>query len=417
MDKKLANRETLSHFSAILITLLMALGMSSYYKFYPSHGYVDRGHYVLFVILSVTFFTTAAPFLRYRRKPTDLTLLLPLGLVFAAISYLWSVPGVGHPGLPLSLSVLSLIMFGLYFIEQQSLENLLQYLVLYRVAICAVLGLGVLLLFAREGFTAFHDGRGALFGGPNVFIRFMFLLTCFVWVYFSGARRAGLLLGCAFATLLSGSKGGVLVLLLFIGYFVVRRIGVVITLMLSAIIISALLAFLDQLPSTIQRALFVADILSAQSGEGLGSSTSIRVKSVFLSWRLFTEHPFFGIGIGSYAHWSGPNVPYPHNFLLETLTYGLMVAAPIWMGICACIIKARIWKPRDVKWQEVLRIYSLFAVVFTLISGDILNSKDWYFFLFLLSLVPEKFKASPLTLPHFGTSENKYSTHPPATRG
>jgi O-antigen ligase len=120
-----------------------------------------------------------------------------------------------------------------------------------------------------------------------------------------------------------------------------------------------------------------------------------------LGVKMFSEHPFFGVGIQGFRFLS-PNpitYNYPHNLILELGSELGLLAALSFLAIAACAFR-EIWKQlRDPDNQSgnspVLTVFLLLLFVFldAMVSGDI-NDLRFMWFVFGLPYVLRAFQAS-----------------------
>jgi putative inorganic carbon (HCO3(-)) transporter len=147
----------------------------------------------------------------------------------------------------------------------------------------------------------------------------------FVWLAAAGA--------IAVAILFTYSRGGMMTLA-FLGLLLVlvRRVRINwVTVGIGAIALAAIL------PTSVgQRLLTIETLLSADDVYDVDASVGKRQQLLAVGWRMFTEHPFAGVGVGNfgshypaYANLVGSNTPdytpmgarqYAHNLYLEMAT-------------------------------------------------------------------------------------------------
>lgn len=119
-----------------------------------------------------------------------------------------------------------------------------------------------------------------------------------------------------------------------------------------------------------------------------------------LGVKMFSEHPFFGVGIQGFRFLS-PNpltYNYPHNLILELGAELGLLAAVSFLAIAACAFN-EIWKqlrdPDQSRNSPVLTVFLLLLFVFldAMVSGDI-NDLRFMWFVFGLPYVLRMFQAS-----------------------
>ena len=119
-----------------------------------------------------------------------------------------------------------------------------------------------------------------------------------------------------------------------------------------------------------------------------------------LGVKMFSEHPFFGVGIQGFRFLS-PNpltYNYPHNLILELGSELGLLAAVSFVAIAACAFW-EIWKqlrdPGQASNSPVLTVFLLLIFVFldAMVSGDI-NDLRFMWFVFGLPYVLRAFQAS-----------------------
>ena len=119
-----------------------------------------------------------------------------------------------------------------------------------------------------------------------------------------------------------------------------------------------------------------------------------------LGVKMFSEHPFFGVGIQGFRFLS-PNpltYNYPHNLILELGSELGLLAAFSFLAIAACAFR-EIWKqlrdPEQSRNSPVLTVFLLFLFVFldAMVSGDI-NDLRFMWSVFGLPYVLRMFQAS-----------------------
>ena len=119
-----------------------------------------------------------------------------------------------------------------------------------------------------------------------------------------------------------------------------------------------------------------------------------------LGVKMFSEHPFFGVGIQGFRFLS-PNpltYNYPHNLILELGSELGLLAAISFLAIAGCAFR-EIWKqlraPSQARNSPVLTVFLLVLFVFldAMVSGDI-NDLRFMWFVFGLPYVLRAFQAS-----------------------
>lgn len=119
-----------------------------------------------------------------------------------------------------------------------------------------------------------------------------------------------------------------------------------------------------------------------------------------LGVKMFSEHPFFGVGIQGFRFLS-PNpltYNYPHNLILELGAELGLLAAFSFLAIAACAFRET-WKqlrdPNQSRNSPVLTVFLLLLFVFldAMVSGDI-NDLRFMWFVFGLPYVLRAFQAS-----------------------
>jgi len=119
-----------------------------------------------------------------------------------------------------------------------------------------------------------------------------------------------------------------------------------------------------------------------------------------LGVKMFSEHPFFGVGIQGFRFLS-PNpitYNYPHNLILELGSELGLLAAASFLAIAICAF-LEIWKqlrnPDDSSNSPVVTVFLLLIFVFldAMVSGDI-NDLRFMWFVFGLPYVLRNFRAS-----------------------
>lgn len=119
-----------------------------------------------------------------------------------------------------------------------------------------------------------------------------------------------------------------------------------------------------------------------------------------LGVKMFSEHPFFGVGIQGFRFLS-PNpltYNYPHNLILELGSELGLLAAFSFLALAACAFR-EIWKqlrdPDESRNSPVLTVFLLLLFVFldAMVSGDI-NDLRFMWFVFGLPYVLRAFQAS-----------------------
>jgi O-antigen ligase len=118
-----------------------------------------------------------------------------------------------------------------------------------------------------------------------------------------------------------------------------------------------------------------------------------------LGVKMFSEHPFFGVGIQGFRFLS-PNpltYNYPHNLILELGSELGLLAAVAFLAIAGCAFM-EIWRqlrdPNQLRSSPVLTVFLLLIFVFldAMVSGDI-NDLRFMWFVFGLPYVLRSFEA------------------------
>jgi O-antigen ligase len=134
----------------------------------------------------------------------------------------------------------------------------------------------------------------------------------------------------------------------------------------------------------------------AQPHQAMGTRNDLMALGV----KMFSEHPFFGVGIQGFRFLS-PNpitYNYPHNLILELGSELGLLAAVSFLAIAVCAF-LEIWKqlrdPDQSSNSAVVTVFLLLIFVFldAMVSGDI-NDLRFMWFVFGLPYVLRNFRAS-----------------------
>lgn len=191
---------------------------------------------------------------------------------------------------------------------------------------------------------------------------FMCLLAISLLFYFSAiAKRKALLLITTpliltFTTLLlfSGSRSGLLSLLIAGGWLFARRAVLTLPARIAilALGLTVTLALFPTLPPQLQERLLNVNPFNPE-GEG-SHSTEVRVTTVVESAGIFARYPLTGVGIGNFRwvnfYYNGNFKP-PHNSYMSTLSEGGLIL-PLLYGLLFIVLWKRISKVRKLFYDD-----------------------------------------------------------------
>jgi O-antigen ligase len=242
-------------------------------------------------------------------------------------------------------------------------------------------------IYAAGAFAAGPDlqGRYAAFGGgPNVFVRVMalaVLATLFLAVL---RRKHWVLVGLVpflVGTYLSGSRGGVLALLVVVlvgGIPLLRRMSreTRTAIAVGGAVLALLLPFFYR-PSWFG---FVEHRFVEQTLEQ--GYDSQRLELFERSLDVFLHNIWFGAGLDSFyaREWRLTQLEYPHNLVLASLSEGGLVGGLLLVGaLVAAGVALHRRRPLGAE-ALALGLAALFMLVAGMFSGDYYDSRFFWFF-------------------------------------
>ncbi|MGQ2910332.1 O-antigen ligase family protein [Aeromicrobium sp.] len=314
-----------------------------------------------------------------RRAPGVVLVLAWLGWVVATAG--WSADGA-RTGDRVTDAVVMMGLLALtgLFAARASSEDLSR--IWWWIFVTAVLYL-VAALIAGPGLQGRYSAFG---GGPNVFARVMALGV--VAALFLGVRyRRIFLVGAPWFVLgavLSGSRGGLIALVLGVGVFVFRLLPVLgPRLRWSGVGIAGVAVATAPLYASgfieVVRQRYVQQTFA-------GGYDSGRLQLFTDTIGIAVSHPVFGAGLDSYFATIGyqRGFEYPHNLVLEVFADGGVVGVALLtaalVGLVGPVLRSGSWRA-----PEVLAPLSAAAVIFvaSMTSGSYYDSRLLWFFLIL----------------------------------
>jgi O-antigen ligase len=134
--------------------------------------------------------------------------------------------------------------------------------------------------------------------------------------------------------------------------------------------------------------------LSLLFEEDKGESVSSRMEMLGFAWDMFKEKPIFGWGTGSFADEYSYIMRYPHNLILEIFSELGMIGILIF-GLTAVLFILSGYKSfkltkgvKDVSLVITIVNYLLLSLFFSLVSGDLFDSRWIWLFGTILVAIP-----------------------------
>lgn len=129
-----------------------------------------------------------------------------------------------------------------------------------------------------------------------------------------------------------------------------------------------------------------------------GDSVLSRMEMIDYSWRMFMEKPILGWGTGSFADQYSYVMRYPHNLVLEIFselgTLGILIFALTGILIISSSYKSfkQTSTLKDVSLVITIINYLLVSLFFSLISGDLFDSRWIWLFGTVIAALPYIYK-------------------------
>jgi putative inorganic carbon (hco3(-)) transporter len=208
-------------------------------------------------------------------------------------------------------------------------------------------------------------------GAGNLAIAFPFALYAFVKA--SLTRKTLLVavygIGCVAiisAIILTGTRMGVLMLLIVLAFSVMRewkflfrpRIALISSLLAIVLFLLLMGPFYPLYTFTEQRIEDLAGFIS-YGEEVRGHSLTRRLEMLIAGWHIFSEYPVFGVGMGGYrrvAPLYAPGLEYAHNTYMEVLV-GAGLVGFIPFAVLLSVIARRMWKGRRSGSESNVQFY------------------------------------------------------------
>jgi O-antigen ligase len=173
--------------------------------------------------------------------------------------------------------------------------------------------------------------------------------------------------GIVMAILISGSRGGflglvALFIMLIITYKEQRK---------KLLLIACGLAFAGFIFMNPYQKERITTIIDYQQGSELDKSTELRLENWKLSWQLFTRNPLWGVGLGNFPYYSGPEVEglpegtrghVAHSIWLEILAEGgLVTFVPFVLLLISFLVRCKriLSQYKEVYQNEKFYVYTI----------------------------------------------------------
>lgn len=302
--------------------------------------------------------------------------VINLVFVYLMMSSLWAPPGSENLEGVASVGVMAILINLAAWVMSRTHSRILDQLWLVIFATSLVFLLGALI--AGPGL----QGRYAAFGGgPNVFVRVMLLgMIASLAIYLIYDFRWGLLGVPTFlvGALLSGSRGGILALGIFLIVLVplVRRLRWDGSVRLLVIFLTSATAAFALTPIHIRRLFYERFVvLSIQQPYDSGRSAYYSA-----AVELFKQRPIYGWGLGGYTERTG--LHYAHNLFLAFAAEGGLVGIALLLVCLVAPVLTIVRGRRPLATSAIMGLVaSLCIFVASLFSGDYYDSRYFWFFL------------------------------------
>lgn len=370
-----------------LLVVSFFIGKSPVIKFVAIDNYFTNLSFTLFYFFSSIFILL---FFLYQKKfiIKKEALLLPGVLILLSFSLIHSLDKEEALFFYFAIFLLAIILTLLATMDHIRYKIFIEYFVKFKVFLSLLIIVLALTKLMLLGIESFENNRLSIFGGPNIFIRFVFFLVIISMIFIENKfiKLISIFI-LSYTLFLSGSKAAFVILIIYL--FIENKkhsffILVFILLLWQTVNLDILMNLIEN--KTILRTLVVSD------ANNMSGSTTGRLDNFIYTWDNFQSNPLFGIGLSSYPVLNNFMQPHPHNIILELINYGLIYAFTFICSIFYLFYKSKILQRREDKYEETMRQTSLYFTIFIMFSGDLFYSKDFYLSLFLFYILIEKGK-------------------------